>query len=94
MLVKKKCCHKLSLIFLKSVSEEELKRSKNNVGGQIVVALIETEINCFVPSLFCELVRFFSFSYFWYYVYWLRYLSLSSIATKAVMPSPNSFTIF
>ena len=52
MLMKKKCCHKLSLTFLKSVRGRDRKTDKNDDGCRMVVAFTMTEINYLVVSQF------------------------------------------
>ena len=66
MLKNKESCHKLTSTLLKSVGDEGLKRSKNDGDGQMLVVFTITELNYIMVSIFCDLVRLFSYLYLWY----------------------------
>ena len=59
----------------------------------VVVFKIE-EINYLTVSLFCNLVRPFSYSCLWYEDFGCAICLVSGIATKAATAFPKSFTIF
>ena len=53
MLTNMKCCHKLSLLLVKSVG----RGIEANDGGQIMDDFTITDMHYLVVSLFCDLVR-------------------------------------